>query len=153
MTERKVTFNELLSMTIERTENKLDYRFFQYWKFLDEDLGDRYNSERLEDEKRVKVNYIKDFCFDGRREWVLGYVMFDGHPTFFFYAYGRDGVDGYGHAVVDMPMMDTLNHYIKSLCTFEDYEITSVYNIDDDATFLTSFYGQSLFDEFKHWEH
>lgn len=148
---RKVTFNDLLNMPIEKEEIGIDNRMFYHWKFFDDEYSHRIDSTRLEQDARVKVKFIKNFCFDGRRTWELGYLTFDDKPVFFFYASGRDGCDTYGRAIVDDVLSNELEKYIISLCSFEDWEIEKSYALSDDATWITEFYQQSLFDEFKTW--
>ena len=148
----KVTFNDLLKYEPEKVVYDIDYRMFSCWHFLDEDLRWNYNNEKLISEGRVKTSYIKSFCFDGRREWILGYLSFDEKPIMFFYAYGRDGCDGYNNTIVNQFEYDNFSKYLKSLS--QDDNTVSEQNtntLTDDATWMTSFYDQSLFDEFKTW--
>lgn len=145
----KVTFTDLLNMPVEIVENTIDYRCFQYWKFFSHDINERVNEPKLRDECRTKTHFIKHHCFDGRRTWELGYVTFDNQPAFFFQAYGREGLDGYGKAIVVQQTYEDLITYLNSLCTYEDYEVDINYSLYDDATWITNFYGQSLFGEFN----
>lgn len=148
----KVTFNELLNYEPEKVVYDIDYRMFDYWYFLDEGLRWNYDNEKLISEERVKTSYIKNFCFDGRREWILGYLSFDEKPVMFFYAYGRDGCDGYNNTIVNEVEYDNFNKYLKSLVLNKDLDPEQNTNLlSDDATWMTSFYDQSLFDEFKPW--
>ena len=145
----KVTFADLLKMPIESESIGFDHRMFYYWKFFDDNYSARMDNELLINQARVKTKVIKNFCFDGRRTWELGYLTFDDVPVFFFYAGGRDGCDTYGRAIVDDVLSNELEKYIISLCSFEEWEIDQTYTLDDDATWMTNFYQQFLFDEFK----
>lgn len=147
----KVTFNDLLKMPIELEQIGLDHRMFFNWNFFDDEYSSRLSYNRMNDEARIKTKFIKNFCFDGRRTWELGYITFDDKPVFFFNASGRDGCDNYGRAIINQSLLDDLEKYIISLCDFEDWEIENEYSLDDDATWMTNFYQQSLFDEFKTW--
>lgn len=139
-----VTFQDLLNMPSKKHYEPLDYRCFDYWNYFDSELSS-YDKQRMINEGRIETKYIKCHCYDGRRTWELGYITFDAKPAFFFYAYGRDG---YGKAIMDESNTYELTKYIKSLVHFEDYEIDKIYSLDDDATWITEFYGQSLFGEF-----
>lgn len=148
--EKKVTFNDLLKMPVVEVENIIHYRCFYYWKFFDDELELSSDENAIViKEDRVKTKFIKNHCFDGRRTWELGYITFDDQPVMFFYAYGRDGLDGYGKAMINDHLYRDLIQYMKSLKDNEDFESDHIYDLDDDATWCTNFYGQSLFEEFK----
>lgn len=144
-----VTYSDLLKFKPEEVMHDIDYRMFSFWHFLDEEIRFNFDNEKLILEERVTTSYIKNFCFDGRREWVLGYLSFDNKPIMFFYAYGRDGCDGYGNVIVNKFEYDIFLEYLKSLLNDNTVVKTEVVSLTDDATWMTSFYGQSLFDEFK----
>ena len=56
---RKVTFNDLLNMSIEEEKIGIDNRMFYHWKFFDDEYSHRIDSTCLEQDARVKVKFIK----------------------------------------------------------------------------------------------
>lgn len=139
--ENKITFSDIFNMPVVESENGIHYRCFYHWKYFDEDINYRLDTDAVIEQGRVKTCFVKKHCFDGRRTWELGYITFDGQPVMFFYAYGRDGVDGYGNAIVNESLRDDLIKYLKSLCDYEDYELETICTLNDDATWMTNFYG------------
>lgn len=141
-----LTFGDLLAMDVVRVSNDVDYRCFDYWHILPEDLRYNYDQDKLIESERVETKYIRETCFDGRRTWELGYTTFDGNVAFFFAGWGRDGIDGYKHRIYgDGSTYNNLVGYIKSLCPAETENFTDPNVCDDDqADGFTTFYGLKL---------
>lgn len=132
-------YKELLKQPIQHTISGLDHRWHS-WNWFDDDINDYLNLYKLTYFGSVKTHYIKQKCFDGTRTWELGYVTYDGKPCLFFYAYGRNGMDGYGSVRVN-EHYDEFEEYAKQCCEYDDFIEHSVCTLDDSCDGIMEFYG------------
>lgn len=137
-----MNFKELMDYPVEKVEKDCNVLFGYYYNHVD---GiDRWSlNEDFQNQDKIKIHYLKDFCFDGRRVWQLYYVTFEDSLVMFCKNAGREGDDHSGKAVINSDVYIEMLKYIKS---FEkiDFEADYQSNLEEDASEFISFYGNTL---------
>lgn len=144
-----MNFKELLSLPVEKSDrdaNTLLVRYTSLLPFGDFDVG-WYAG--LQDVPRIEIKYLKDFCYDGRRTWTLGYVEFDGTAIMMFNRAGREGDDHYDAAYFDKEKVVEMTTYLLSL--IEEPSDFKVSSLEDDAGSFEEFYGDSIHSPFERY--
>ena len=104
----------------------------------------------LESNQRVEVRYLKDFCFDGRRVWILASVWFDGKPVMIIQNAGREGSDHERRFLTDTSTYKEMVGYIQSLLSSVTEDDLVITDPDSEVPDLDKFYGHSLSSEFRY---
>ena len=137
--------SDLYKRTPERIDNNINH--------LVDHLPELPDFYWIEEEKvpRVEILYYKDFCFDGRRVWILASVKFDGKFVMVTQNAGREGDDYVKRFITNRPLYNTLVEYIRTLtrAVSEDISKCDEVSINKDTCGLTCFYGSYLDDEFR----
>lgn len=142
---------ELYKRKPERIDKDINCLYGCYYNHVPE-IEDFSHGVYIEDglNKRIEIHYYKDFCFDGRRTWVLAAVKFDDKFVMIIQNAGREGDDHTARFITNKNRYIKMVKYIKSIIPVEpDDDIRDMFNLDDDITILTSFYGNDLDGEFK----
>lgn len=144
-----MNFKELLTLPVEKSDrdaNALLVRYTSLLPFGDFDAG-WYLA--LQDVPRIEIKYLKDFCYDGRRTWTLGYVEFDGTVVMMFNKAGREGDDHYDAAHFDKEKVVEMTTYLIGL--IEEPSDFKVASLEDDAQLFEEFYGDSIHTPFERY--
>lgn len=130
-----------------KTEPLSEFLSFRYDKinafFPDLEEGDEYNYSH-----RATIHYYKDYCFDGRRGWVLASISFEGDPVMVVQMAGRENEDHLKCFITNEPMYNSLVQYMKTLAVVIPETNPNVVNANDDIEDLTKFYSVDLDDDF-----
>lgn len=147
-----MNFKELMEHPVQREDNDVFVLMGCYYSYLYEGI-DQYNldHDKLKEQGRVKIKYYKDFCFDGRRVWMLYSVWLDDKLVMICKNAGREGDDHTGFAVFDKELYGELNKYIKSFEFNQEEDHLKVSSLEDSADDFYHFYSNSLSDEFQRW--
>ena len=144
-----MNFKELLDYPVEKVETDCRVLFGHYYNHVD---GlDRWSlKDDFENQDKIKIHYLKDFCFDGRRVWKLYYVTFEDDVVMFCKNAGREGDDHHGKAILNTDLYFSMLGYIKS---FEQvgFEVNYTFKLEDAADDFVYFYNNHLTDTFTHW--
>lgn len=90
--------------------------------------------------KRVRTDYLVDYCFDGRRTWTFGIVSFDDEPVLVYQRAGREGDDFKRSFLVSKAQKTKLVAFLRSMLTSEEEEA----DLDNVDVTLCRFYGNEL---------
>lgn len=144
--------SELLEKPVEYTSRNL----YLLSKHLDEQIDFDYDydwhSLDLHQEKvgDVDIKYYKDWCYDGRRIWVLASVWYKQNLVMIIQNAGREGDDHCENFVVDIDMYNDLVSFLSSFERKNTLHI-DMYDVDENIPTLTEFYGDSLDTPFKRY--
>lgn len=92
--------------------------------------------------KRVRTDYIVDYCFDGRRTWTFGIVYFDNEPVLVFQRAGREGDDFKKSYLVSKTQKTKLVAFLRSMLSTENEE--AEVDLDKVDPYLCQFYGNDI---------
>lgn len=137
------TYADLLKYPYEVLDEPLPYSCFGDWNTFG-DIGDfcyQYPN-KLKDQGLCETRSIKSFCFDGRRTWELGYILYKGEPILFYYGAGRESRDSYGHTIVNESLYNELCNYLIKLSKEEQGLEQDIGSLNDTA--YINFYGHNL---------
>lgn len=156
-TEFPKTIRELLALEPDRISYD-SYEIGDLWGYhlnFFPEVHDAYGHDfdRIDEEKRIKITFLKDYCFDGRRTYTLAFVSVDDEPKIIYYRYGRDGCDGYGYYSIGENGWSDLNKVLLSYCERGNDDCSHiVYNLDDEiSSSFTDFYGYNITSDFQPW--
>jgi len=102
---------------------------------------------------RITIHYYKDWCYDGRRTWMLAAIKFDDKFVMIIQNAGREGDDHEARFITDKPLYDEMVSYIRTLVRplIEDRSLGEVVDVDTDIKNLTKFYNGDLDGLFEHY--
>lgn len=143
----KATYRELLELPYHSLEYNLDYFLTDTINIFDIEQFTNIDYDKVEETKRLEKIYIVDGEAYSGRDWVLGYLKFDGVPIAFFNGYGRGARDGYGFSIVNKEKFDDCKNFILSFANSLYEDTKDIVSLDDDA--YINFYGKNLFDFIK----
>lgn len=104
--------------------------------------------------KRVAIHYYKNFCFDGRRVWILASVFFDGEPVMITQNAGREGDDHAARFVTDKDRYRQMIIYLNTLNPMiSEEENKDFVEINQDIVGLDEFYGNKLDGYFERYRY
>lgn len=150
------TIQELVEWPVERsTASWFDFQeitntTMNFFPILEDAID--FDGDAFDIEERFRINYLKDYCFDGRRTYTFAYITLDDEPAMIFYRAGREGMDHYGFWSIGKGWYN-IQDALKTYCEFDDKDngIKEV-NMDDEiAEDFTQVYGYNLLSEFKPW--
>lgn len=141
-----MTPRELLRRKVEYTTND-PYRLFKHIDIDEWSVDD----DAIEAEGLVRIDWFKDFCFDGRRSWSLGAVYFKGDAVMILQSAGREGDDYTNEYIINKDGQKELCAYIRSKTKIETEDSIHSYGMDEDILCLTSFYSNDLDGPFEHY--
>ena len=144
-----MNFRELLALPVKKSDkdaNALLGHRNQHLEMADP-LGQGWYEE-WQNADRIVVNYLEDFCYDGRRTWTLGYVQFDGYTIMVFKNAGREGDDHYGSRVFDVSRFREMEYYLRDLIEIPEPEVAQT-SLDADAGDFEEFYSDSIHTPFE----
>jgi hypothetical protein len=149
-----MTINELYKRKPEKIDNDMNCLFGHYYNHIPEieefNCYAYFDPDKIE-HPRVEIHYYKDFCFDGRRVWVLAAVKFDNEFVMVIQNAGREGDDHSARFVTDKTRYTTMVAYLRSLLPDnEEEDSTTETPIDENIPSLTHFYGNDLDGIFEH---
>lgn len=150
-----MNFKELLKYPVEEVSfdfsQLFGYRYTHIPEIGDErELGANLDYGRIKDQTRIKINYLKDHCFDGRRVWQLYYVTFDEKLVMFCNNAGREGDDHYSRKVFDKELYLQMLEYIKTFIEDGFEDVDDLGTTEDDASAFFEFYGNRLSGHFEY---
>ncbi|KZX78238.1 hypothetical protein A3715_10245 [Oleiphilus sp. HI0009] len=93
----------------------------------------------LEDYKKIKLCYLKDFNFDHRRCWRLATVWFEEKPVMVIQNSGREGDDFSKRFITDMEAYKEMVRFIKY--ELEEHDTRDCVGAEEDIKGLTEFSG------------
>lgn len=126
------------------TPQSVTNEFSQIGDHLLESRFSRYTYADIDEKQdRIKVKYIKDICYDGRRVWILATVWFDEKPVMIVQNAGREGRDFEARFITDAPLYKQMLQFIESLIELEE-PLEDVIDPNEDRKDLTFFYCDSL---------
>lgn len=143
------TYADILELKPIKVINGFDNRMFSSWHIFDDKDEYRIRFADIEKENRVKCNTVAYYTEDGYRTYEIGYLTFDNVPVFVYYGCGRSGRDSYGHIVFDINLKKEVEIYITSFIEFDDWEIESAVDVNEDASWILDRYGIDLADAIK----
>lgn len=144
-----MNFKELLTFPVEKSDRDANAVLVSYTSLLPFGNFDADWYLALMDVPRIEVKYIKDFCYDGRRTWTLGYVEFDGVVVMMFKKAGREGDDHYDAVYFDKEKVVEMTTYLLGLIEEpSEFETTS---LEDDSDSFEEFYGDSIHTPFERY--
>lgn len=144
-----MNFKELLSLPVEKSDRDANILLGNYSSLLPFGGFDAGWYLALRDVPRIEFKYLKDFCYDGRRTWTLGYVEFDGTMIMMFNRAGREGDDHYDAAYFDKQKVVEMTTYLIGL--IEEPSDFKVSSLEDDAGPFEEFYGDSIHTPFERY--
>lgn len=119
-------------------------------EFFDHDeVSDKDGIYRIEEKalnEKISVKDIVNYCFDGRRVWVLKSLWFDNKPFAIMQEAGREGDDHRDRYISNAEVFKECVDFINSLLQPKIEEINGLVDENQDMANLTSFYGHKLQD-------
>lgn len=143
-----MNFNDLLQYPIERESydflQLIGYTYNHVPEIDQYDFMGGIDYNAIGEQRRIKIHFLKDHCFDGRRVWQLYYVTIDDNLVMFCSNAGREGDDHYSRRIFDKDSYLELVKYMKSFCKDGEQEIGDLTDLEDDASGFYEFYGNRL---------
>lgn len=93
--------------------------------------------------KKVKIKYYADHCFDGRRTWTLASVWYEDKPVMIIQNAGREGDDHYKRFITSKKLFREMVNYITSILPTNDFEV-EFFDENEEIEGLIEFYGHHL---------
>jgi hypothetical protein len=109
----------------------------------DPPIVDDIDHRLIEEEGRVRTDYLADLYIDGERGWRLCIVYFDGKPAYVSQDAGRGGRDFQNTYLISRSVKADLVAYLRTRLLHPEPE-EEEWPLDKETVELTCFYSHSL---------